>query len=147
MIATQNISLPLPASLVTPVGVLQDDITASLQDAGGLVAQMPDGDVLAIGSDVKAVVTAAAPLVAGTDATQASPAIDAANAAQAVGIIVGQSVSGQARKLVLMNPNLFRLAGQYYGDPTRWQEIATASNLSPPDPQPIGTFLIVIPVK
>lgn len=138
-----TIPLPLPFQVEIPVEQLQADIAAGLQDAGGLVANIPAGDVLVIASDVIAVEAAAAALFNSSDATVASPALDAFYNAAAIGLTIQQPAAGQ--KLILINPNLFRLAGQYLGDFSRWQEIATASGLTPPDPQPIGQFTIVIP--
>ena len=43
----------------------------------------------------------------------------------------------------VINPDLFRLAAQYYGDPNQWTVIAVANGLN--DPAPTGTFLLNIP--
>jgi hypothetical protein len=141
--APTTVSLPLPSALATPVTTLQTDLQAGLSDGNRVIANIPATDALLIAADVAALNTAAEPLITGTDATVASPAVDATIWAGAIGTLVGQP-SYTKRVLRLVNPNLFLLAAQYLGDPRRWQDIAAASNL-PPDPQPIGMYQIVIP--
>ncbi len=141
---TASVLLPLPSALADPVAQLQADITAALQDAQGLVAQIPSNDAAAINADVLAVEQAAVNLANDPNSTIASPALDAYFNAAAVAVIIAEP-KATTRKLVLINPNLYALAGQYLGDYARWQEIAAASGMNPIDPQPVGEFTIVIP--
>jgi hypothetical protein len=69
-------------------------------------------------------------------------------------LLVGQSE--QARVETFVNPNLYRLAVQYYGDVDYWTVIAKAnpqtSNLDPSNPNPYdpkitGTVTLLIPPK
>lgn len=141
---TTPVLLPLPPSLVDPVAQLQADIKAALLDANGLVEQIPNNDLAAIDADVLAVEQAAVALANDPDFTVASPALDAYFNAGIVSTIIAEP-KATSRRIVMINPNLFLLAGQYLGDYARWQEIAAASNMNPIDPQPIGEFTITIP--
>jgi hypothetical protein len=58
-------------------------------------------------------------------------------------LLVGQSE--QARAETFINPNLYRIAVQYYGDMDYWTVIAKANNLT--DTQYTGTYTILIPPK
>jgi hypothetical protein len=139
-----DILLPLPAALTAPVAQLQTDLNTGLQDASGVVANISATDSAAIVSDARAVESAAAPLMYGSDCTVASPAADAAVSAAAIANIVIQPTPG-GTTFRAINPNLVALAAQYLSDPAQWPAIATASGIYPPDPQPIGSFTIVIP--
>lgn len=58
-------------------------------------------------------------------------------------LLVGQSE--QARVETFINPNLYSLAVQYYGDVNYWTVIAKANNLN--DTQFTGTYTLLIPPK
>jgi hypothetical protein len=58
-------------------------------------------------------------------------------------LLVGQSE--QARVETYMNPNLYSIAVQYYGDVNYWTVIAKANNLT--DTQYSGVMTILIPPK
>lgn len=58
-------------------------------------------------------------------------------------LLVGQS--DQARAETYINPNLYSIAVQYYGDMNYWTVIAKANNLT--DTQYTGTYTILIPPK
>jgi hypothetical protein len=134
--------LDLPGSLSTPAANLDSALQQGLLNGNGTVAGIQPADSVAISAAIAAVQTATAPLIAGFDATQASPAADLAARAAALGVIVA-SPRAPARYLLLINPNLFSLAAQFLGDAGLWQDIADASGLS--DPQPIGQFTITVP--
>jgi hypothetical protein len=134
--------LDLPAPLVTPAANLDSAVQAGLTNGDGTVAGIQPADVAAISTAIAVVQTVAGPLIAGVDATQASPALDLVARATAIGAIVA-SPKAPVRYLLLINPNLFSLAAQFLGDPALWGQIATASGLS--DPQPVGQFTITIP--
>jgi hypothetical protein len=141
-----SVLLPLPAGLVGPAEQLQTDLAAAMLDAGGLVEQIPSADVAAINDDVIAVERAAVVLANNSDSTVASPALDAYFTAAAIAGIISEP-KATPRKMVMINPNLFMLAVQYLNDYARWQEIAAASGMNPPDPQPIGQFTVIIPAS
>lgn len=51
----------------------------------------------------------------------------------------------QADIVTFINPNLYRVAVQYYGDVNYWTVIANANNLT--DPKVTGTVTLLIPPK
>src|SRR5579863_8267704 len=130
---TTPVLLPLPSPLVAPVTQLQADIAAGLQDAGGLVEQIPPTDAAAINADVLAVEQAAVLLANDPNSGTASAALDAYFNAASIAVIIAEPKS-TTRKIVMINPNCFQLASMYLGDYARWQEIAVASGINPPDP-------------
>ncbi len=145
--ATQDIQagddgLALPTSLSVPSDALLAAVQAGLNNGNGTVAGMQAADVTAIQVAAAAVRAASVPLIAGADPTQASPALDLSARAAAISIAVG-SAAAIVTQFWTVNPNLFAIAAQYFGDATRWQDIATASGLA--DPQPVGKFLIQVP--
>lgn len=83
-----------------------------------------------------------APYQASPNPVLSSPASDAAARVKAIQIIMS---ADQPTKAVVrtVNPNLVVLASQHYNDSTKWRIIAEANGLS--DPQPIGSFNLVIP--
>jgi len=58
-------------------------------------------------------------------------------------LLVGQS--DQSQVVTYINPNLYSIAVQYYGDMDYWPVIAKANNLS--DPEYLGTIALLIPPK
>ena len=142
MLPTNNF-LPLPSPLTAPVTKLQTDLTIALSDARGVVGNISSIDVDKVVQDVVALNDAAAPLIALSDATVASPARDAVVSGAAAQVIV-QRPKNIAVFLRVINPNLFLLAARYLGDARRWQDVAQASGMAL-DPQPNGTFSIIIP--
>jgi hypothetical protein len=141
-VAAGDDGLALPDVLTAPAAGLDSAVQQGLANGDGTVAGIQPADSIAIAAAVTAVQLAAAPLIAGSDATQASPAADLAARAAAIGAVVA-SPKAAARYLLLINPNLFLLAAQYLGNSSLWTEIAAASGLS--DPQPTGQFTITIP--
>jgi len=135
--------LALPSSLSGPAASLTASVQTGLQNGNGTVIGISQENETAIESSVTAIQTAAAPLIAGSDPTQASPALDLTAQAACIGAIIA-SPQAPARQLRMVNPNLFVVAAMYLGDATLWDEIADASGL-PPDPQPIGIFTITVP--
>lgn len=53
--------------------------------------------------------------------------------------------AAQSQIVTIINPNLYRVAVQYYGDVNYWTVIANINSL--PDPQLTGTFTLLIPPK
>ena len=135
--------LALPAALATSAAAVQTALQNALLNGDGTVAGILPTDAAAVQAAVQAFQILAAPYAQGTDATAASPAVDAIAWATTIGTTVA-NVPTSIATLRLINPNLFMLAQQYYGDATQWQAIATASGLQP-DPQPIGQFTVTIP--
>lgn len=60
--------------------------------------------------------------------------------------LIGQAESAQVE--TFYNPNLFKIAVQFYGDITYWTVIAAANNLTTPyDPVITGLVSLLIPPK
>jgi hypothetical protein len=135
--------MPPPASVVSNISQLQNDLQTALDNANNIVTNISPSDIATIQSDVTVLEGTVSGILTGYDATQASPAIDAQISAESIGVLVGMP-NYMVTRLTLVNPNLFLLAAQYLGDATLWENIAEASNL-PYDPQPIGTFQVIIP--
>jgi len=135
--------LACPVSLVPLANALTGAVQTGLLTGNGTVAGISGVNAVAINTAATVLQTAAAPIVVGTDPTQASPAADLVSYSIAVTNIVA-APTASVRQMEMINPNLFQVAGQYLNDPTLWEQIATASGL-PPDPQPIGQFLIRVP--
>lgn len=144
MAGVTDVLFEVPAALQPAVTQLQTDLDTGLQDASGVIADIDPADSAAIVADARAVEAAAAPLMYGADCTLASPAADMAIRAAAIANLVIQPTPTR-QQFRAINPNLYALAAQYLNDVTRWEDIADASGIYPPDPQPIGQFLIVIP--
>jgi hypothetical protein len=136
---------PLPPMMQVSVAQINADIAQSVKDGGGVVAKIPPQDQTQLQTDSAAVSTAAAPAIAGTDATQASPALDVSAYATAATNVATLPKPAQVTT-VTINPDMMALAQQYLGDATRWQEITALNNL-PPDPMPQGQFTLLIPQK
>jgi hypothetical protein len=134
--------LPCPPTLVAPIAALLAAIQTGLLNGNGTVAGMTTSGVLAVNAAAVVLQTAAAPLIAGADSTLASPATDAVSSSISVQNIIAAPLA-PVRQMTMINPNLFSVAAQYLGNPLLWQQIATASGLT--DPQPIGQFLIQVP--
>ena len=135
--------LALPSALTTAAAAVQTALQSALLNGDGTVAGILGADALAVQQAVQAFQILAAPYAESTDATQASPTIDAIAWATTIATTVS-NVPTSVAVLRLINPNLFSLAQQYYGDATQWPAIASASGIQP-DPQPIGQFTITIP--
>lgn len=58
-------------------------------------------------------------------------------------LLVGASPAAQS--VTFINPNLYRVAVQYYGDANLWTVIASANNLT--DPNLTGMYTLLIPPK
>lgn len=135
-------ALGLPSSLQLPSAGLLGDVVAGLAVGGGIVANIPKPQAATIQFDAASVQATAKPIVAAKDATQSSPAIDASNNAGVTSQIMA-APSTPIATVKAINPNLFGLAQQYYGDCSQWQIIGNANKIM--DPQPMGSFTLVIP--
>ena len=135
--------LDMPAALVTPANALVTLVGGALLNGNGTVAGISTTDSLACIAASSALVALCLPYALGSDPTQASPALDLSAQASLVSFILN-AVNIGTTQVRAINPNLFQVAQQYYGDPTRWTDVAMASGL-PLDPQPIGEFVLQVP--
>lgn len=140
--AVDGLALPVPLSV--GANALLDAVSLGLLNGDGTVAGIDTTDAQAINAAALALEATCLPYSLGTDPTTASPALDLSVRATAINQIVGNPASG-VRLVQAINPNLFALAQQFYGNATQWTQIATASGL-PPDPQPIGSFTLTVPM-
>jgi hypothetical protein len=117
---------------------VQETIAAS----GGFSSQTaPLGQAAVFASTQQALVTLS-PYQESANPAVSSPATDAA--ARISGIQnVYQSAAAPQTTIQTINPNLYVISAQYYGDASDWRTIATANGLN--DPQPIGSYTLNIP--
>lgn len=132
----------LPAALMGPVANLITVTNTGLLNANGNIANLDASDEAVILASINELQAAANPLISSTDPSQSSPALDSLMSANAIQIAIGATTAPKWQVQVI-NPNLYSLAAQYYGDATQWRTIANVNNLT--DPQPIGNFNLQIP--
>jgi hypothetical protein len=125
-----------------PIGDLLTEVQNDLSAAGGNIGNLTSDNRAAIYQNSLASLAALAPYQASVDPQQSSIAWDAAARVSAIQQIVSAPQPAVATQNTV-NPNLVVLAAQYYGDGTQWRKIAAANGMS--DPQPIGSYNIVIP--
>ncbi len=113
---------------------------SGIQAASG--NKLAAADQLAITAASASALAVCVPLTLSSDPTISSPASDLAAYIKLLGTLATASVAPRWQ-VDAINPNLMLLAAQYYGDATQWQTIASYNGLS--DPQPIGTFQLLIP--
>lgn len=134
---------PLPAAMTPPVTAMQTSLSTGLLDGGGVISAIPAADLVAISVANDAVQATGAPILVLPNAHRSSPTLDAMNYSQA-SVNTINSINQPIATINVINPNLFQIAQQYYGDAALWIKIANANNIGS-DPQPIGTFALVIP--
>ena len=123
-----------------PVGALVGAVQAGILAATGNT--LAAADQLAITAAAATALAVCVPLTLSADPTISSPASDLAAYITLLGTLATAS-DAPRWQVGAINPNLMLLAAQYYGDATQWQRIASYNGLS--DPQPIGTFQLLIP--
>ncbi len=130
---------PLVApQLLGPVGSVVTTAGQALLNAGGLITAISAQDSLATLAATKGALAVATPLSQSSDPTISSPAADVAAYVQSIQNLIATAAPAPQWTLNVINPNLPRLAAQYLGDATRWQEIGTLNGIT--DPQPTGQF-------
>jgi hypothetical protein len=144
LITANDRAFPMPPQLFGPAVTLFNVTNNAVISSLGQVVNIPPTDAAAIYAAATALLAAAAPLTIDPDPAVSSPAIDMSGYAGSIINIVQQGSTTQTT-LQTINPNLPSLAAQFYGDATLWKQIAVASNINPPDPFPIGEFLLTIP--
>lgn len=134
----------MPSGLFPLAVTLFNTTQLAVVGSFGIVANIPPSSAAAIYAAAQALLAAAQPLTVSTNPFVSSPSLDLVGYASSIVNIVRSSEATQTT-LNVVNPNLFLVAAQYYGDATRWRQIAVASSISPPDPMPIGQFTLTIP--
>lgn len=118
---------------------VQETIAASGGFSG---SSTPAIQQAAVYASTSAALTQIQPYQNSTNPQESSPASDASARILAIQTIFS-SAATPVTTIQAINPNLYLLAAQYYGDATQWQTIASANGLT--DPQPIGTYTLTIP--
>lgn len=144
LITADGSRFSMPPALFPLAVTLFSTTQLAVVDSFGIVANIPPSSAAAIYAAAQALLDAAQPLAASTSPFISSPSLDLVGYASSIVNIVRLSEATQTT-LQVVNPNLFLVAAQYYGDATRWRQIAVASSISPPDPMPIGQFTLTIP--
>lgn len=131
----------------TPTSALtnfQKSLTSALQSA-----QTPQqANTPAVQQSLAAAQAAVAPF---TNSSDPAAAAFAFNAKQVLNQVGGQLSPQQTyiTQQQFINPDLMRIAGQVYGDPNKWTEIAKANKDSDGNmlitPSPIGDYTLLIP--
>lgn len=137
--------LPTPTSLFDPVNQLLGDVQSALAPASGIISNVSAIASSTIGAGVSTITALAAPLIQSTDSGTASASLAVLSRSTIIGTLFAAPAATVDQLVGIVNPNLFQLAAQYYGDPSQWTLIATANNLL--DPQPTGTFTLTIPAE
>lgn len=130
------------AEIGGPAGFLISQVQSILSSAGLPISALTGADKQQIYQASLATTAACAPYQASTNPVLSSPAADVAARAQAIQNLMTTAQPAVAT-IQTVNPNLFVLSAQYYGDPSKWRTIANANGLA--DPQPIGAFNLTIP--
>lgn len=130
------------SAISAALGGFSSAVSGALQAVGGLVAGVPATAIPAINT------LATSALGALTALTGSSSGLDVAQGAVLSTAVTGimQTLASGAQvtaQITTINPNLMTVAATYYGDASRWQEIAQASGLT--DPQAVGVTNLIIP--
>jgi hypothetical protein len=140
-----EVYFPLPPTLGPPLQSFVNLTFDQLQAALGIPQNIPFNSAQEIYAAAAAALAIAGPLSQSGDPTVSSPALDVISYVTTITSCIANPSASNTTTLYVTNPNLSRIAAQYYGDSTKWQIIADASGISPPDPLPIGQFTLVIP--
>ena len=137
-----NPLMALASELEALLSGLITQTKSSLSSSQGYISNIDSQTVAANLATMEAFIAAASPYAQQTSSLSSSPALDAITHVTVL-IYIFQQPSFPKYQVVAINPNLGRLAQQYYGDSSQWRVIAAANNLN--DIQPIGEFTLVIP--
>lgn len=144
LITANNSAFPTPPQLYAPTTTLFNVTSQAVSASYGVISNIPPSSAAAIYAAANALLAAATPLTYNTLASVSSPALDIAGYAGSIVNLVQVSQNTKTT-LEVVNPNLYLIAAQYYGDATQWRQIAAASGINPPDPMPVGQFTLTIP--
>jgi len=130
------------AEIGGPLGFMISQTLDVVAGAGGNINNITAPNRQIVITSSQSALDAMRPYQNSNNSVLSSPVADATARVQAVRNIM---TAAQPTKAVVqtINPNLFVLAAQYYGDATAWRTIANANGLA--DPQPTGSYSLVIP--
>jgi hypothetical protein len=130
------------AEIGGPTGFMISQVQSVMSSAGGSISAITGAGQQQVFQSSLAAIAACQPYQTSTNPLWSSPAADIASRAQAIQNLMTVAQPPVA-SIQTINPNLFVLSAQYYGDATQWRTIANANGLA--DPQPIGSYNLTIP--
>lgn len=130
------------AEIGGPAGFLISQTLDAVAAAGGNINNVSSPSRTAIQQASQTALASTAPYQASSNPLLSSPASDAAARITAIQNIM-TTAQPPVAVIQTINPNLPLLAAQYYGDASKWRQIATVNGLA--DTQPIGSYSLTIP--
>jgi hypothetical protein len=137
----------LPSSVQQGVTSLDQTINQALQQTGGSVSNISSTTAQNLQGQISSLQNQLAPIINGSDPLAASAAADLNGTLSALNVAFGSASNPSITTIQTVNPNLYQLAAQYYGDPTLYWVIQDANDLSDPLPITNGPISLVIPVE
>ena len=150
--ATQQSNAPasggsLPPTVKSGVSNLNNSVNQALQQSGGSVSNIPSTTLKNLQNQISQIQSILSPIINGSDPIAASAASDLNGTLSILSTAFNNSLNPLITTITAVNPNLYQLAAQYYGDPTLYWVIGAANNLSDPLPITAGPIQLAIPVK
>jgi hypothetical protein len=137
----------LSSSIQQGVSSLDQAINQALQQTGGSVSAISSVTAQSLQSQISSLQNQLAPIINGSDPIAASAAADLNGTLSILNVAFGSTLNPSITTIQAVNPNLYQLAAQYYGDPTLYWVIQDANDLSDPLPDTNGPISLVIPVE
>lgn len=131
--------VPPPAPAIAALTNFQQGLSNALQQALGNPGLINTPTLQGLLDTAKATVL---PLINSVNSGVAAFSLQANNTLSVVNDQLNPA-AGILNTINVVNPNLFQLAEQYYGDATQWSQIASANQLM--TPFPIGIFKLIVP--
>lgn len=125
-----------------PAGFLVSQTLSAVSAAGGNINNISAPSKTAIQQAAQTALASTALYQASSNPLLSSPAADAAARIAAISNLM-TAAQPPVALIQTINPNLPLLAAQYYGDATKWRQIADANGIA--DTQPIGSYSLTIP--
>lgn len=133
----------LPPATQSAAQNYQQSASNALQTAGNDVSNIPTSTLVTLHQQVLQIQQQLQSAITGSDPVQASTASDINSLLTLVDQQLNASTTQPTLTIPVINPNLYALAAEYYGDAQLWSVIGNANNII--DPFPTGTFNLVIP--
>ena len=150
--ATQQATAPasggaLPGSVAPAVATLTQNYANALQQAGGVLGNIPAATQTVLQGQISAIQDALLPVINGSDPLAASAAADLNGTLATLNTALTDNANDLITTINVSNPNLYQLSQQYYGSPLYYGTIQAANDLSDPLPITNGPIQLKIPVK
>lgn len=144
-VANPPVGVQIAESIKNTIQDMRDGIASALRDAGGLIRDISPVDLDGVNALVDVTLTELAPLASGAAGLlQMSTGLDLMSYTRGMRLLLNAPLQTAIVKTAI-NPNLFQLAATHLGSASRWQDIASLSGLT--DPQPLGQFTVRIPPR